>query len=101
MKTKPPGNNRKESFLLELDKGAANFRGEIWRANLLFDFLDRGLFIFINVENLVQTHQFEDFFDVLTDGAESQFYFSFFAFFAKQDQLSNHRRRHKANVLEI
>ena len=75
-------------------KGQAllKFEGKLWQANLLFDFLDRGFFIFINVENLVQSHQFKDFFDVITNGTKSQFNFCLFAFFAEQDQFSNHRR---------
>jgi hypothetical protein len=76
-----------------------------WRVRLapglLFDFFNRGLFIFINVENLTQSHQLEDFVYVVTNCAKPQFYLCFFAFFAKQDQLSDHCRRHKANVLKI
>ncbi|MDB4368874.1 hypothetical protein N9Z58_01940 [bacterium] len=102
METRSPVNKPKESFLLGNWVGSSRIPGgKRWQTNLLFDFLDRGFFIFINVENLVQSHQLKDFFYVITDSTKAKFHFCFFAFFAKQDQFSDHCRRHKADVLEI
>jgi hypothetical protein len=56
---------------------------------------------FVDVEDLAQFHQVENFFDILVDIAHSQRDLRGLAFFAEKYQFADHGRRHETDVLEV
>lgn len=65
------------------------------------DLFQRCRFVFVDCKNLVKFHQVEDLFDVVVDVAHSQVNFGRLALFSEQHELSNHGRRHEADLLKV
>lgn len=68
---------------------------------MFFIILERFCFVFVNLEDFVEPHQVEHFFDVVIDTAHSQLNFGRCAFLSKLNQFTNHGGSHETDVNEI